>query len=76
MNNVNEKKWRRFVNALDIVTTVIAIIIADIVAEMWFNGKLIPELIAVVVIVLIFTPVRGLIEKAVYRNEKLRKKFE
>lgn len=76
MNNVNEKKWRRFVNVLDTITTVIAIIIADIVAEMWFDGKLIPELIAVVVIVLIFTPIRDLIEKAVYRNEKLRKKFE
>ena len=76
MNDVNEKKWRRFVDVLDIATMVIAIIIADIAAEMWFDGKLIPKLISVVVLVLIFTPVRGWIEKSVYKNEKLRKKFE
>lgn len=76
MKDVNEKKWRRFVSILDIITTTIAIVIADIIAVKWLDEGLVAKIIITVTIILIFTPVNRLIENAVYRNEKLHKKFE
>jgi hypothetical protein len=73
--NFDEKKWKRFDTITDVIVVVLAVMVADIVKERFFDGNFWIGLIITVIAAGIFALIQRLMLSIVENSEFLSKPF-